>query len=394
MKTRGAESGGVLIGALLISLLLAMLGGVAMNLAMTESSASARHMEEKNGLLLAESGVEQVVAWLTHGDLPLPGGAPAPDRFTGAADRPDVELDAARPDDKQILRGIGAGADRALDDLGRIVRTRLYGPGLPGGLCMVEVTAESGSGVRRTVSLELGRVEMPPLEAAVYADGLFAGGSDPESGSRPNVLAHWSAIVPNRPPNPWQYQVFKEYARRFGSYYVPDREGRLYKDGMMDPSAALTPAEVFGSKTVGDQRGLVFIDTLDQERPAAENLATVVLDSPYMEGAFYVNAHVILRPDGQGETIPALSPPTETASASGSRDPVSLAGVAIRGVLHAAGAVRVEGQPRVFGAVVAERGLVGGGLLEVWYNADLGRGRIQGMPVVYPIKGTWREREG
>src|SRR3990167_6033666 len=100
MKTRGAEWGGVLIGALLISLLLAMLGGVAMNMAMTETSASARYMEEKNGLLLAESGVEQVVAWLTHGDLPLPGGAPTPDRFTGAADRPDVELDAARPDDK------------------------------------------------------------------------------------------------------------------------------------------------------------------------------------------------------------------------------------------------------------------------------------------------------
>ena len=379
MKTPGTESGGVLIGALLIGLLLAMLGGVAMNLAMTETSASARHMEEKNGLLLAESGVEQVVAWLTHGDLPLPGGAPVPDRFMGTADRPDVELDAARPDDKQILWGIGAGEYRALADLGRIVRTRLYGPGLPDGFCTVEVTAESGSGVRRTVSLELGRVEIPPLEAAVYAD------------SQPNVLAHWSAIVSNRPPSPWQYQVVKEYARRFGSYYVPDREGRLYKDGTMDPSAALTPAEVFGSKAVGDQRGLVFIDTLDRERPAAENLATVLLDSPYMEGTFYVNAHVILRPEGQGETVPALSPPTEGLPGLASRVSVNLAGVTIRGVLHASGTLWVEGQPLVFGAVAAERGLVGNGFLEVWYNADLGRGRIQGLPVVFPVRGSWRE---
>ena len=372
MKTPGAESGGVLVGALLIGLLLAMLGGVAMNLAMTETSALARHMEEKNGLLLAESGVEQVVAWLTHGDLQLPGGAPAPDRFTGTEDRPDVELDAARPDDNRILRGIGAGEYRALADLGRIVRMRLYGPGLPDGFCTVEVTAESGSGVRRTVSLEFGRVEIPPLEAAVYAD------------SQPNVLAHGSAIVPNRPPSLWHYQVFKDYAKRFGSYYVPDREGRLYKDGTMDPSAALTPAEVFGSKTVGDQRGLVFIDTLDQEKPAAENLATIVLDSPYMEGTFYVNAHVILRPEGRGETIPVLSPPTEGLEG----------GVTVRGVLHASGTLRVDGQPRVFGAVVAERGLVGSGLLEVWYNADLGRGRIQGLPVVFPVRGSWREWEG
>jgi hypothetical protein len=271
------------------------------------------------------------------------------------------------------------------------VRVRLYGPGLADGFCTVEVTAESGSGVRRTVSLELGRVEIPPLEAAVYADGLFAGNHDPESGPHPNVLAHWGVLVPTRPPSPWQYQVFKDYARRFGSYYVPDREGRLYKDGMMDPSAALTPAEVFGSQAVGDQRGLVFIDTLDQARPAAENLATVVLDAPYMEGTFYVNAHVILRTEGRGETVPALPPPTEGLA---SRIPVSLAGVAIRGVLHASGTIRVEGQPHVFGAVVAERGLVGGGLLEVWYNADLGRGRIQGLPVVFPVRGTWREWEG
>ena len=61
MKIHSGESGGVLIGALLVGLLLAMLGGVAMNLAMTETAASVRYVEEKNGLLLAESGVEQVV---------------------------------------------------------------------------------------------------------------------------------------------------------------------------------------------------------------------------------------------------------------------------------------------------------------------------------------------
>ena len=59
MKRHGVESGGVLIGALLMALLLAMLGGVAMNLAVTETAAAARHVEEKHGLLLAESGVSR-----------------------------------------------------------------------------------------------------------------------------------------------------------------------------------------------------------------------------------------------------------------------------------------------------------------------------------------------
>jgi hypothetical protein len=40
---------------------------------------------------------------------------------------------------------------------------------------------------------------------------------------------------------------------------------------------------------------------------------------------------------------------------------------------------------------VAERGLTGGGILEVWYNHDLSRGLVQGLPVVFPLRGTWRE---
>jgi hypothetical protein len=394
MKIRGAESGGVLIGALLVGLLLAMLGGVAMNLAVTETTASARHLEEKNGQLLAESGVEQVVAWLTHGDLPLSGGAPAPDRFTGTADHPDVELDAARPDDDRVLNGIGAGEYRALADLGRIVRTRLYGSGLPDGFCTVEVTAESGGGVRRTVALELGALRIPPLHAAVRYGVPPVGAGNAEGRSSPTVLAYWGEIqeqVPGLAPSPWQYQTFKEHARRLGAYYVPDREGRLYKDGKMDPSTALAPAEVFGSRTAGDQRGLVFIDTLDQEIPTAANLATLVLDSPYMEGTFYINANVILRPEGRGETIPALSPPTETTSTLASRVPVSITDVTIQGVIHIAGTLQVEGPSRAFGAVVAGRGLAGNGLLEVWYNHDLGRGLVRGLPVVFPLRGSWRE---
>ncbi|TAL10301.1 MAG: hypothetical protein EPO02_07975 [Nitrospirae bacterium] len=394
MKIHGVESGGVLIGALLVGLLLAMLGGVAMNLAVNETAASARHVEERNGLLLAESGVEQVVAWLTHGDLPLPGGAPTPDRCAGTADRPAVELDAVRPDDDRALNGMGAAEFRALADLGRIVRTRLYEPGLPDGFCTVEVTAESKNGVRRTVVLELGALRVPPLHAAVQYAVLPAGAGNAESHPAPAVLAYWGEIqaqVPGLPPSPWHYQAFKDHARRFGAYYVPDREGRLYKDETMDPSAALTPAEVFGAKAAGDQRGLVFIDTLDRQPPAETNLATLVLDSAYMEGVFYVNAHVVLRPEGRGETIPALSPPTETAPGFVSRVPVNLMGMAIRGVLHVSGTIRVDGPSRVFGAVVAERGLAGAGLLEVWYDHDLGRGLVRGLPVVFPLRGSWRE---
>jgi hypothetical protein len=161
----------------------------------------------------------------------------------------------------------------------------------------------------------------------------------------------------------------------------------------MEPALALTPAQVFGSLGFGAHRGLVFVDTLDQGPPTETNMATLVLESPYMEGIFFVNAHVVLRPEGAGQTIPALSPPPEGRRSVALRVPVNIAEVAIQGVLYTAGGISIERQVRVFGAVVAERGLTGGGSLEVWYNHDLSRGLVQGLPVVYPLRGTWREGE-
>ncbi len=390
MMIPNAEAGWVLFGALLVGLLLAMLGGTAMNLAVTEVTASSRHVDEKTAQLLAESGVEQVVVWLTQGALPASHETVLPFRFTGTPDAPDVTYDAGRPEDDRVLNN--AGAVGALADFGRVTHARLYGPGHPDGYCALEVTAEARGGVRRTVSVELGVWRIPPLHAAVQADVPPADRSDAESGPLPKIQAHWGDIVTNSPPGPWQYQIFKDYAQRFGSYYVPDREGRLYRDGMTDPSShALTPSQVFGSQEVGDQRGLVFIDTLDQQSPNGTNQATLTLEAPYMEGTFYINAHVVLQPQGTGRMVQAFAPPPEGQSATALYGPASTVGVTINGVLYTAGTLRVDRDVRVYGSVAAERGLAGAGLLEVWYDADLGRGRVRGLPVVYPVRGTWRE---
>ncbi len=390
MMIPNAEAGWVLFGALLVGLLLAMLGGTAMNLAVTEVTASSRHVDEKTAQLLAESGVEQVVAWLTQGALPASHETLLPLRFTGTPDAPDVSYDAGRPEDDRVLNN--ASALGALAEFGRVMHARLYGPGHPDGYCALEVTAEARGGTRRTVSVELGVWRIPPLQAAVQADVPPADRSVAESGPLPKVQAHWGEIVSNSPPGPWRYQTFKDYAQRFGSYYVPDREGLLYRNGMTDPSHALTPSQVFGSQEVGDQRGLVFIDTLDQQPPNETNQATLTLEAPYMEGTFYINAHVVLQPLGTGRMVPAFAPPPEGQSATALYGPASTVGVTINGVLYTAGTLRVGREVRVYGSVAAERGLAGTGLLEVWYDADLGRGRVRGLPVVYPVRGTWRER--
>jgi len=392
MTTNRADQGAVLMTAVLLGILLSMLGGVAMNFAWTETQVAGQHVKESSGRLLAESGVEQVIAWLNHADLPLPGGAAFPLIFAGTEAAPDIVFDAARVEHEQFLNDPHSGLFRTLGDLGRIERIVLYGSARPEGLCTTQVTARTTSGVRRSASLELGATRVPPLTAAIHA-----GSSRLEE--TPRIRAHWGPIrmagdpnqdpLPGLPPDPWQYQKFKELAMRFGAYYVPDRGGRLYRNGQMDPSLALTPAEVFGNSSLPP--ALIFVDTLDQQPPSVDNLGTVILNSPFMEGAFFINAHVALRPEGQGRRIVALSPPSDGTNNLASRVPVQIGNVTFQGVLHTTGTLRIEHQARIFGSVIAERGLAGSELLEVWFDFDLARGLVQGIPVVFPLPGTWRE---
>jgi len=110
-----------------------------------------------------------------------------------------------------------------------------------------------------------------------------------------------------------------------------------------------------------------------------------------MEGVFFINANVVLNPEGQGKAIPALSPPSDGTTDAVSRIPVTISDVTVQGVLHVTGTVSTDRNVRIFGSLSAERGLNGRGLLEVWYNYDLGRGLVQGLPVVFPLSGSWRE---
>src|SRR2546428_12412237 len=98
-------------------------------------------------LLLSESGVEQVVAWLTQGALPASREAPLPVRFTGTPGAPDVTYDAARPEDDRLLHDVGT-----LAAFGRSTHARLYGSGRPDGFCTVEGTADGRRGARRTMA--------------------------------------------------------------------------------------------------------------------------------------------------------------------------------------------------------------------------------------------------
>lgn len=211
-----------------------------------------------------------------------------------------------------------------------------------------------------------------------------------------------ATVFPGRDPAPglqedrWDYELMKSYALLFGSYYVLGRDGLLYRNGQVEPGLGLTAAAAMGSESPGDNKGLVFVDTLDQQPPRPDNLGTLSLETSYAEGVFIVNAHVRFKPTGNGLSVPVLSPPAEGSSSPGSRVPVQLAGIHINGVFYTAGDVVFEGAPRVYGALVTG-GKVGkgsdtAGHLEAWYNHDLRSGLVQGVPLVYVAPGTWQEK--
>lgn len=194
----------------------------------------------------------------------------------------------------------------------------------------------------------------------------------------------------------WQYEALKRLAMSLGTYYGIDQEGRLHPGGMVQPGQGLAPDDVLASHAVGDHRGLVFVDTLDQQPPRPDNLGTVTLSAEYLEGLFVINAQVLWRPKESPKTIVALSPPPEDRSVLGLRVPAQLSGINLRGVMYTAGNLAYCGKPRVYGGILSDGVIEAcpnqGALMEVWYDFDLRDGFHRGVPVVYVAPGTWQSR--
>jgi hypothetical protein len=188
----------------------------------------------------------------------------------------------------------------------------------------------------------------------------------------------------------WPYEQLKQVAKQFGRYFAIDQAGLLYPQGIVQPGHGIAADEVLRSRTVGDQRGLIFIDTLDQQAPRLDNMGSITIRAGYVEGVVVMQGHVLLEP-AQGQSLSVLSPPLEQGGST-SRIGVQLSGVNINGVLYAGGDISVTGQVRMFGAATAVGSIVqsgSGGTLEIWYNHDISQGWYQGLPVVYRAPGTW-----
>ena len=189
----------------------------------------------------------------------------------------------------------------------------------------------------------------------------------------------------------WDYERLKSFAKHWGVYFASDSEGKLYRyrDGAIDWGNQMEPLEALTSEIDPDNRPFIFIDTVDQNPPDQTNLATLEVPIDYLKGIVIAEAHVILRENGPGRRIRVRSPSPEGDEYGLNRQDVVLFNIHFDGILSVAGRLTIEGQPKIFGALIARQGFSGSGQPEVWYDADLATGYYPGLPTVIPLKGSW-----
>ena len=479
MRRLEKEAGTAFIVTTGLLFLITLLGFAAFRWSVDEISIAANQKASVQAEYIAESGAALMLQWFQEPEtFPgiglFPQGEPAEGRERFLARRTiDSRRAASFFDDKGQSQFIGTAEapdfwyqsgqenpdwlGEAFASLGTLTSLKLFGPTTIGAIGTVEATGTTGSGISRTVSVELVPSPVPPTPAAVQ----IGPGSDVPA----PILVHWGdvrvmedadlgsalASIPKKDPaapvngqpysssgrqdawldfyaggliaNPktactdctepflsdgyghlhqaqsandpgfsldaWDYRSLKVFAKTWGVYFGTDREGFVYRDGILDAARRMTPSQALAPEAMGDRRGFVFIDTVDQRPPDGTNLASLDLPVDYLEGTFSVQAHLVLRESGPGRSMEVRTPPSEASEDPSTRQTVILSAIHLKGVLSVAGRLAVEGRPNVFGALIAQQGFTGSGQPEVWYDADLRAGCYPGLPVVTMLKGSW-----
>ncbi|MFQ5780142.1 MAG: hypothetical protein ACE5HN_05065 [Nitrospiria bacterium] len=416
------------------------LGLLAFQVSSTELMISNYSEYELASTYLAESGVEQVLSWVSH-----PERSPNEDFFrklpTTDCSNPNGEVDFSLFSSDLDDAKWPFSALEELEEMGKIDYIRLYKPLHADGICTVEVRSVSKKGAVKTVRVELTRSPMWPMTAGVQGMGNPAIASP--------VWVHWGGIrytgeahlgssvdrIPALNPDPpsairyqddtvnedpWMeihveekiskpsppdnngstpfndrdnvYQKesdvvldtfdlneIKRIVMEYGEYYVVSPDGHLEQNGV-DKG---TFDEIFPPGA--SEYRLVWID-VDPD----SSTSPITLEGGDYKGYFYFSGDVIIEGNQAGKIVEAASPPWPTPTSP--PQPVSLNNVNLDGLLYVQGEIDLNGPFSVYGAVFAGQGFSGDGAghLEVWYNNDFRSATYSGLPSIVLLKGTWR----
>lgn len=211
---KNSQQGIALLGAMIVTLMLSLLGVTLLNLAGQEVVSVGLANQASVAQQLADGAGELVVAWFhspqTTKNLPQLSslrekrhrdreGTPSffdasgRSQFVGTADQPDVRLHAGNPSDHQLLNDPETGLFRTMTHLGQVEELKVYAPSKPGLLCTVETTVSTNANppVKQSILAQLSALDVPPLGAAVQV-GHDLGRLQP--GSESPVSVHWGGL--------------------------------------------------------------------------------------------------------------------------------------------------------------------------------------------------------
>lgn len=212
-----------------------------------------------------------------------------------------------------------------------------------------------------------------------YQNGTTGVSESPEPGKFPDGTGNYrDAFIQNIPAGTLQwpnfalyYQDFKDFAIAHGRYFTTNAAGKIINGNGQEVAF---DAEFGAENRDALPHDYVFIDTIDQNPPngAGSNLSTITLTGSQaaagIKGVFYICAN--FNAGGTG------NPPNLGVAERPDGANVSLEKIFLDGVLYAAGTLAMSGNNGVYGCVVAERGFVGGGTPNVYYNHHLKGGLI------------------
>ncbi|GEM_PF-3066411 len=182
----------------------------------------------------------------------------------------------------------------------------------------------------------------------------------------------------------WDHSEVKEYASGIGAVYTYD--GKYFYRGETVAGTPIDPKVFFDPD--GDYlgaQGLVYIKM-------ASGVDTMDIDlgqtySGPITGTIFVEGSVNMDGSGGGWDITVKNPDQYDGLAAGE---TSLTDVHIHGVVYATGDITSTGNPKVFGAILAEGLIDVSGNTEVWYDRSLIDGHL-GPKQPNTIKAKWRE---
>jgi hypothetical protein len=178
----------------------------------------------------------------------------------------------------------------------------------------------------------------------------------------------------------YDYERFKNLAKRKGRYYGTDEFGNLYRDGIIDADHLTTDPRALNTGSYTDRStdpdkwaevdyDVLFVDTIDKKppRPDGSNLARIKITGDMMswKGFYYMNVHMSL--SGSPTSAIAAKDPDGNYAPGGVK-------AFMDGILCVRGAIRISGNPVVYGSVYGERGFSGTGTMDVWFNEELKKG--------------------